>query len=69
MSKEYLEAEYTKVKQLCAGTDLESTPWRCVQFLSYGGREWLTCCEKPKFNGSKGDYRFAVRVVNNKAVF
>ena len=69
MDKTELKQKYDEVKKMCIGTELEKTPWKCVQFLSYGGREWLTCCENPKFNGAKGEYRFAVDIVNNKAVF
>lgn len=63
-----LYLEYARVIEMCRGTELENTPWKCVRNkIGEGFYEGFD--DHPSFIISPEKYEFALNILKNKAVF
>jgi len=63
-TRKELNLEYWgRVHDMCKGTELECSEWRCVEL-----DDELLCCH-PGFEGNPDKYRLAVCIVEDKPVF
>lgn len=68
MNTNDMEAEYQRIIEICKGTTLEETPWKCVQYL--GLTQWLNFGNHPNFKFCNPVHvKFALGVLEGKPVF
>jgi hypothetical protein len=60
-----LVRKYIAVVDMCKGTALEDTPWKCVSFMRSKG--WFN--SHPNFSGESKYYEFAIAIVEDEPVF